>query len=233
MKIRSKVSDLAFFGVVVFCLVGVLAVQVRSQTPRKQPTPTPRTETPQIVSRADDFPSNDQIISPEPIDIQSGTLDEKIEEVGKRLKELGKRLSTLESSKENQYDQMQKRLLLNLDILTRSEQRSETLRKQLFELIEKENEIRAKLDQIEIQIRPEVIERVVSSAGSLRPEELREQRRKSLELERESLTSLLGEISTNKVNLQTNVEKSDQLVEKLRTKLEKEIDEALIDKDDN
>ena len=66
-------------------------------------------------------------------------------------------------------------------------------------------------------------------AGSLRPEELRNMRRKNLEIERTNLQSLLTEIQRTKANLDQNVQRADILVEKLRNKLEKEIDDALVD----
>ena len=38
-------------------------------------------------------------------------------------------------------------------------------------MVDKENTIRARLDQIEVDIRPEMIERSVAVVGTLRPEE--------------------------------------------------------------
>ena len=43
-------------------------------------------------------------------------------------------------------------MLLNLDILTRSEQRAETLRKQLYEAIEKESTIKTRLDRGRLKV---------------------------------------------------------------------------------
>jgi septal ring factor EnvC (AmiA/AmiB activator) len=234
MKLRSKQINFNIFFLAAFLILLVLAADTKSQNNRRLPTPTPTPRSvAEIVSRADDIPSGNQVISPQNNDVQPGNLEDKIDDVGKRIKEIGKRVNTLESTKENEYDQTQKRLLLNLDILSRSEQRAEALRKQYFDMIEKENQIRSKLDQLESDMRPETIERSILFAGSLRPEELREQRKKTLERERTNLNSLLDEITANKGNLQLSVEKADQLVDKLRLKLEKEIDEALTDKDDN
>ena len=139
------------------------------------------------------------------------------------------RVKKLESTQKNDYDEKQKRLLLNLDILTRSEQRAEALRKDLFEMIEKENAVKSKLDQIEYDIRPEMIERTLQLAGSMRPEEIREMKRKSLLAEKANMQAIMVQIQATRANLATNVEKADALVEKLRTKLEKDIDDALAD----
>jgi hypothetical protein len=146
-----------------------------------------------------------------------------------RYRDLNDRLRKLEGSKGSSYDEQQKRLLTNLDIITRAESRSESLRKQVFEMVEKENTIRARLDQIEYDIRPEVIERTLQIAGSLRPEEIRDGRRRVLEAERNNLQSLLTSVQANRTNLEANLLRAEQMVEKLRSKLEKDIDNSLVE----
>ncbi|MCC6824818.1 MAG: hypothetical protein IT172_03655 [Acidobacteria bacterium] len=150
-----------------------------------------------------------------------------------KIKELSSRIKKLESTRPDPYEEQQKRLLTNLDILTRAEQRSESLRRQIFDLLDRENSVKLRLDQISTAILPEAIEREVATAGSLRPEVLREQRRKSLESERQNLQALLAEISATKDNLQQSLLRSDQLVEKLRNRLEKDIDTAIAEPDEN
>jgi len=118
-------------------------------------------------------------------------------------------------------------LLTNLDILTKAEQRSESLRKQRFDLIDKETSIRTRLDQIEFDMRPESIERNVATMGSLRPEEIRDARRKSLDAEKRNLTNLLNEVVSTRNTLEQNLLNSDALVDKLRSRLEKDINDAL------
>lgn len=145
------------------------------------------------------------------------------------MADLENRIRTLETLNAKDADAKQKRLLLNLDILTRAEQRSETLRKQIFDLLEKESDIRSKMDRVDYELRPESIDRNIAFAGSLRPEELRATRRKSLESEKANLQTLVNEIIRTRGNLEATLVRSDALVEKLRTKLEKEIDIALED----
>ncbi|MBK8304264.1 MAG: hypothetical protein IPK98_12970 [Chloracidobacterium sp.] len=74
-----------------------------------------------------------------------------------------------------------------------------------------------------------MIERTLQLSGSMKPEEIRENRRKSIAAERSNLESLLTEIVNNKATVSVTLQKSDQLVEKLRLKLEKDIDDALTD----
>ena len=111
----------------------------------------------------------------------------------------------------------------------RHEQRADSLRKNLFEMIDKENTVKSRLDQIENDIRPEMIERTLQLSGSMHPEEIRDIRKKSLTAERANLQSLLTDIQSTRANMAANVQKADELVEKLRSKLEKEIDDSLKD----
>lgn len=165
-----------------------------------------------------------------PIENQIGTVET---ESDARIRELSDRIKSLESNKKNEYDEKQKRLLMNLDILSRAETRAESLRKQLFEIIEKESNVRTRLEQIQADARPEAIERSTAFVGSMRPEEIRDQRKKSLEAERRNLDSLLTQIQTNRTSLEESVQKADFLVEKVRLKLDKDIDDALTEKEED
>ena len=199
----------------------------RTSTPIPAPTATPSSE-PLIISRAEDFPDeNSRAIPPDPNEVRTVVDPSSL----LTLEALGNRIKNLEASERKVVDpdEKQKRLLLNLDILTRAEQRSESLRKQLFEMIEKENTVKTKLDTLDYDLKPEVIERSTALIGSLRPEEIRASRRKSLEAERSNLQNLLVEIQRTRVTLDMSLQRADALVEKLRNRFEKEIDAALED----
>lgn len=208
--------------------------------PTASPAPPPQRDVPEVISRANDYLTTDQIINPQQqvATENSETQAEpevasETERLNKRIKELNSRIQTLEGSKQNQYDQKQKRLLLNMDILSRAEQRAESLRKQLFELIDKESSIQTRLDQLSYDLRPEMLERMSAFAGSLRPEEIRETRRKTLESEKRNLENLLTQMQTSRISLEESLRRADQLVEKVRFKLEKEIDDALAEEPDD
>lgn len=231
-------------SVVFITLVAIaLAVPAASQTRRKKTRPTAPLPQPTVVTEADIYREQSRqiiegttqpTVQPTPPAEQiPETTDEKLDNIGKRLDELGQRIRSMESASKNDYDEKQKRLLLNLDILTRAEERAQSLRKQLYDLIERESAVKTRLEQLEFDLRPEMIDRQVAFAGTLRPEELREMRRKNLDVEKRNLQSLLVEIQSTRTNLETNVTRADQLVEKLRTKLEKDIDDALSDSPDD
>lgn len=238
---RSKFLYQIFLATAVLS-VFVFVSDANAQTTRRKRTakttsvvsPTP---TPTVVSRNDEYLDGNQIIYGQnsqveinnPVVEQNANVQptENTVDAEARIKELTERIKSLESTSKNQSDEKQKRLLLNLDILSRAETRAESLRKQLFEMIEKENGVQIRIEQINNDARPESIERSLAFVGSLRPEEIREQKRKSLEAEKRNLELLLAQIQTSRSTLEENVQKADFLVEKVRLKLDKEIDDAL------
>ncbi|MEO5858543.1 MAG: hypothetical protein ABIR33_06300 [Pyrinomonadaceae bacterium] len=226
---RNRPRIVAGFCFTVLLSVGLFVFDADGQINRRRtkstPTPVPvRTGEPAVISRADDYPT--VVIEPAPVNTDPSvpaSSDVTIEELRERLLQLESK------SRIKDPEQKQRQLAMNLDILTKSEQRSDGLRKQLFEMIEKENSVRGRIDQIDNDIRPEAINSAMATVGSLRPEELREQRRRSLALEKTNLQVLLTEVQKNRTNLELNVQRADALVEKLRVKIEKEIDAALMD----
>lgn len=234
---KSKNFRLKFifaFGVLAFIFVSISAVNAqtsrrRGNRPQPVVTATPVQTLPVIISRVEDIPSETQPTISAPVEQPpTETVDDKIDASNNRIKELTRRIKSLESTQKNEYDEKQKRLLLNLDILSRAEQRAESLRKQLFEIIEKESSVKSRLDQLSFDSRAENVERSAAFAGSLRPEEIRDQRKKSLDAEKRNLEALLTQIQNNRAVLEQSVEKADLLVERVRTKMEKEIDDALL-----
>jgi chromosome segregation ATPase len=196
---------------------------------------------PEIITQSQQIPSSDEQQQPSPVNdsqqlsdaatigATSESFQEKIDQFNARIKEMNSRLGSLESSRRGELDEKQRKLLLNLEILSRAEQRAETLREKLFSLTEKENSLKSDLEQIEYESQDEVLNRGIAVMGSMRPEELREQRRRSLQNKKTNMNNLLQQIQTTKRALEDNVVKADQLVEKLRVKLETDIDNALND----
>lgn len=191
-------------------------------------TPPPVLTGAEIISRAVEDYNGPPVIRPDgkPAEQTATSLGSS------EIKELRDRIKQLETTgKRNEYDEKQKRLLLNLDILTRAEQRSESLRKQSFEIMEKENGITSRLEQIEIEMRPEMIQRSLQLMGSMKPEEVREARRKSLISERTNLQGLITEIQATRARLTSSLQSAEVMVDKLRTKLENDINESFLNDD--
>ena len=201
--------------------------QVNKNTKKPRPTPTPVSTEPAVISRAGDYP----VVTLEPMQAPEDGETARTEPGNSQtIEELRERLMQLEAtSKKKDPDEKQKRIALNLEILTKSEQRAEGLRKQLFDMIEKESTLRTRIDQLDNEMRPEALERAFATVGSLRPEEIRAQKRRSLEIEKRNQEALLVEVQKNRTNIEQSLQRADALVEKLRVRIEKEIDDALSD----
>jgi hypothetical protein len=116
-------------------------------------------------------------------------------------------------------DDKQGRLVQSLDLLGRAEDRAGVLRKQLLELIEKDTSYKSRLAQIDEDMRPESIERALSGVGTTRTAELRDVRRRSLEIERRGLESLVNLTTQGRLRLEEDVRQADSLVSRLRQRL--------------
>jgi hypothetical protein len=88
-------------------------------------------------------------------------------------------------------------------------ERAADLRRQLSDVEAKQAELQARLQQIEENLKPENIERSFAGVGSTRPEELREQRRRQLEIERTGVRSQLDLLATSHSRLETAIVQAD------------------------
>jgi small-conductance mechanosensitive channel len=112
------------------------------------------------------------------------------------------------------------RYQLDMERLTRAEQRAEQLRGQLMDVQAKIADFEARLEQVEFALRPENIEASTAGYGSTRPEVARETRRKQLESERGRVQAQLKLAETSRSRLEVAVANADLEVDNLRAKLE-------------
>ena len=172
--------------------------------------------------------------SADPIANELGLLRKSLQTLNTRLQTISEGLLTLDSKSETESKERLKRISTNFDLLTRAEERAEILRKQLIELIEKETQFKMRLAQLEEDMRPENIERALSTYGTTRTVEIRETRRRVLENEKRGVESLLQITSQSRLRLEEDVRQADQLVSKLRQRLfpliDKEIDKITPDR---
>ncbi|HMF56387.1 MAG TPA: hypothetical protein VK619_08585 [Pyrinomonadaceae bacterium] len=110
----------------------------------------------------------------------------------------------------------QQRTLVNLERLSRSEQRAEALRTQLRDVLAKQDELHAREDQVSEALRPENIERATAGYGTTRPEEVREIRRHQLENEQHRIQDQLNTLEQSRVHLESAIASADAETERLR-----------------
>jgi hypothetical protein len=185
------------------CIAALLALPVAAQTSTQSPA----------------------VNSTEPITNELARVSKSLETLNTRLKVIAEELLTPDSRQSD--DEKVRQVATNLDLLTRTEERAEVLRKQLIELIEKETSYRMRSTQLDEDMRPENIERALSGYGTTRTIEMRDARRRSLESERRGVDSLLSLIAQSRQRLEEDVRQADLLVSKFRQRLFPLIDKQL------
>jgi len=133
-----------------------------------------------------------------------------------------KELSTQVNRLNDKLTKMQEddRYQLDMERLTRAEQRAEQLRGQLMDIQSKIADFEARLEQLEFALRPENIEASTAGYGSTRPEVAREARKKTLEGERGRVQAQLKLAETSRSRLEVAVANADAEVDSLRAKME-------------
>ena len=111
------------------------------------------------------------------------------------------------------------RYQLDMERLTRAEQRAEQLRSQLIDTQSKIADFESRLEQLDYALKPENIERATQGYGTVHPEEAREARKRQLESERSRVQAQLRLVESSKTRLETAVSNADAEVDHLRQKL--------------
>lgn len=240
-----RISIYMKFFVAAFLLVSCCLVDADAQTRRKRTrrttkpaAPKPVITNPPIAAPTETETAGDVKIistadapaepakSPEP---EAAPSPAKNAEAGSDA-EIQKTITALS----NQVDRLNNKLQdmneddryhLDMERLTRAEQRAEQLRGQLMDTESKMADIEAKLEQIEYASKPENIDRATQGYGSTRPEEARETRRRQLENERGRLRAQLKILETSKSRLAVASSSADNEVDLLRAKLQQRRDQ--------
>ena len=90
-----------------------------------------------------------------------------------------------------------------------AQERAANLRAQLSETQEKQAELQSRLQQLEEALKPENIERTFAGIGSTHPEELREARRRQLEIQKRGVQVQLETVTTSRTRLETAIARAD------------------------
>lgn len=103
--------------------------------------------------------------------------------------------------------------------LEREEQRGETLQLHLYEISEKEQPLLARMEQINMQLRPEAMERTLAGVGSVHPEDVRDEVRKKLMSERVRIQMQLELLRQDRARTQASLATTDAAIARLKQKL--------------
>lgn len=217
---RLLVSSLALFLVLGFLLVDTSAQKRKrkrktSSSPRitnpaiYQPGPADNTNTTGDTGRGVDPSSNPAQPTPTP---------EDPEEMKRTIRSLSSQVDKL-SDKLGQMEEAQ-RSLVDLERLSRAEQRSAQLHSELRDVQAKEAELQARQEDVEFAAKPENIERATAGYGTTHPEELREQRRKQLENEKQRIQKQLNQLADSRGRLEQSIAITDAELDRLHKKLD-------------
>jgi chromosome segregation ATPase len=92
---------------------------------------------------------------------------------------------------------------------TGAQEKAANLRAQLTEVETKQAALQTRLQNLEEQLKPENIEGALAGVGSTHPEDLREQRRRQLEIERNGVRAQLDLLATSHSRLETAIATAD------------------------
>ena len=143
--------------------------------------------------------------------------DDDIEKLRKLVSQLSAEVGRLkaEVAKLEKYQQID----YLRDKLTKEEQRSETLQRELSDIAAKETPLQKRLDEIESQLRPDRIESSLAGVGSTRPEENREALLTKLSNEKRRIQIQLDQFPLNRRRLQSSISTAEASITVLRQRL--------------
>ena len=201
-------------------LVGGLLVDSAAQKRRRtrRRSSAPRITNPEIYqpSPGDNSNSNSSETSTNGNSNSSSSEDPEsmkrtIRTLSNQVDKLTDKLNDLQASQQSMVD---------LERLSRAEQRSAQLRTELSGVQAKKAELAAHLEDVEFALKPENIERATAGYGTTRPEEMREQRRRQLENERTRTQQQLDQLNASETRLQQAIATSDADLDRLQKKLD-------------
>ena len=232
---KYLVRKLVTYAVGLFLIGGFLLVDSSAQKSRRRhKRSAPRIANPAIYQPTPDDNANTNS-SGDTSNANSATAgdtqparpatDEDPQAMKKTIHTLSTQVDKL-TDKINQMEESQKSLV-DLERLSRAEQRSSALHSELRDVEAKKAELEARAEDIDYALKPENIERSTAGYGTTHPEELREQRRKQLENEKQRVLKQLDQLAASQTRLEQAIATSDAEVERLRKKLDA-ADEAAI-----
>ena len=188
------------------------------------PAPTPLPAEPSVVSTAEDVAAQDDETPPRRRNSRTTRRTAAQEADERREEEMRSTVNKLTQTVTRLSDELtaikgEQRVLVDLERLTRAEQRAESLRSQLRDVTDKEFVLQDRLAQLDAELDPGAIERRSLLVGSLNPSAVREQIRLSLVREKERVQRQLELLATSRVRLESAVASAEQEVERIQARI--------------
>jgi chromosome segregation ATPase len=223
---KYSMRKLAGGALALFLIAGFMLVDSSAQKRRrKRKASAPRITNPAIYQPSANDNANtagDTSNTSENANSQGNTQNTKPSEDPEEMKRTIRSLSSQVDKLSDKLGQMQEdqRSLVDLERLSRGEQRSAQLHGEMRDVQAKEAELQARLEDINYALKPENIERATAGVGSTHPEEVREQRRKQLEAEKLRVQGQLDHLAASRASLEQAIAAAESEVDRLRKKLD-------------
>lgn len=187
--------------------------------PAPSPTATPAPGDPRLVSSADDQQQQDDASranantntrrTGNQTDANDST--RAVKQLSNQVTQLNKKVDEME--KQRRTDLLQERL-------TRAEQRVEALQAQMTDVMEKQANLQARVEQLDDAMRPENLDRQLATSGTFRPDEARDALRRQYDNEKKRVQAQLDVQGTRRTQLEKSLNDATQLADRIRAELE-------------
>jgi chromosome segregation ATPase len=227
MPARSTFKVFILCALVLSLVASVVAVQTQRRrrpsrrasvpvSPTYVPAPSPTASNdPRLVSTADDQSQTDASrtgntrrtgTSPD-----ADASNRAVKQLSNEVTQLNKKVDEME--KQRRTDLLQERL-------TRAEQRVEALQTQMTDVMEKQANLQARVEQLDELSKPENLDRQLATSGTFRPDEAREALRHQYDNEKKRVNAQLDVQNTRRQQLEKSLSDAMQLADRMRSELD-------------
>jgi len=168
-----------------------------------------------IISTADENPADMNENGTQPKKKKSGeaNMQQTIDALSNQVNRLNDKLSQMQENE---------RSLIDMERLTRAEQRAESIRAQMLDTESKLADLQARMDQVDYSLKPENIDRSIAGYGTVHPEEARDSRRRQLENEKARLQAQITLLENSRTRLQASLSTAEAEVDLLRRRMDQQ-----------
>jgi chromosome segregation ATPase len=216
---EGSIRKLVIVVLAIVVMTGLLVDSAAQKRKRKKRRPSaPQITNPEIYQPS---PTDNSNSAETPVNSNSNSNSTQAEDPDS-MKRTIRTLSNQVDKLNDKLNDMQgsQQSMVDLERLSRAEQRSSQLRTELRDVQGKKGDLEGHLEQVENDLKPENIERAVAGYGTTKPEELRAQRQKALENDRTRTRQQIDQLTASESRIQQAIATSDVEVDRLQKKLE-------------
>jgi chromosome segregation ATPase len=209
-------------ALIFFILFSYFASEVSAQNRRGRRTTTAATPTPtpapvpeaRIISEGQENTATTTSNGTDPgtLESENAALRETVNQLSNQINSLSEKMGKVETTQ---------RTLVDLERLSRAEQRLDSLMSQHRDVLEKEGNLTARLEQINYELQGQNVEYRSLGIGTTRPEQLRDHLKRSLESERIKVKTLLDQTIQGRVKLESSIASAETEVNRLKARVDK------------